>query len=159
MFARLLAGFAVLILMMGQAAAAPPVFSTPQALLDYAYKPYFDGKFPTDDENALYSKSLKALLATATAKSEDEVGPLDFDVFVNGQDYTLSKLKIGDSEPEGQGVKVPVTFNNQGIDESLVFHLIKEGGTWKINDIDCLSPDSEWQMTELLKEAQVGATN
>ena len=131
-------------------AAAPVVFDTPRALLDYAYKPYATGDFQ-DDNEVLYTKKLNSLFAAAEAATpDDDVGPVDFDVFVNGQDYQLTDLVIGDPTPEGEGVMVPVALKNFGTPQSLVFHLTKEGGGWKINDIECLTPDSPWKLTDLL---------
>ena len=99
----------------------------------------------------LYSKALNAMFATAEANTpDDDVGPVDFDVFVNGQDYQLTELKIGDPAPEGAGVSVPVSFKNFGDAQSLVFHLVKEGPGWKINDIESLTPSAPWKLTTLL---------
>jgi hypothetical protein len=133
--------------------AAATVFDTPKALLDYAYAPYATGNFK-DDNQLLYSSALNALFATAAANTpDDDVGPVDFDVFVNGQDYQLSELKIGDPMPEGAGVSVPVTFKNFADAQSLLFHLVKEGGGWKINDIESKTPGEEWKLTDLLTPA------
>lgn len=132
------------------ATAAPKVFDTPQALLQYAYAPYASGNFQ-DDNDILYTTELNAMFKAADeAAGEDEVGPVDFDVFVNGQDYQLTELKIGDPAPDGQGVKVPVTFKNFDQPQSLMFSLVKEGGGWKISDIESLTPDSTWKLTTLL---------
>ena len=144
LFVALLAGPAL------AAPAAPRVFDTPKALLEYAYAPYSTGDFQ-DDNNILYTSELNAMFKAADeATTEDEVGPVDFDVFVNGQDFQLTELKIGDPEPEGDGVKVPVTFKNFDQPQSLVFHLLKEAGGWKIADIESLTPDSTWKLTTLL---------
>ena len=131
--------------------AADPTFDTPRALLDYAYKPYATGDFK-DDSGLLYSKGLKALFvaAGASASDSDDLGPVDFDVFVNGQDYQLTNLKIGDPSPEGEGVKVPVTLDNFDEPQSLVFHLVREDGGWKIGDIESLTPGAAWRLTTLL---------
>lgn len=144
-------GFLLALLVPAVASAAPPaVFDTPKALLEYAYKPYSTGDFQ-DDNDVLYSKRLNSLFAAAEAATpDDDVGPVDFDVFVNGQDYQLTDLTIGDPAPEGDGVMVPVAFKNFGAAQSLVFHMIKEGGGWRINDIESLTPDSTWKLTELL---------
>ena len=132
------------------AVTATPVFDTPKALLDYAYAPYATGNFK-DDTSLLYSSELNAQFAAADASSsEDSPGPIDFDVFVNAQDYQLTDLVIGDPVDEGAGVKVPVSLKNFGDAQSLLFHLIKEGGGWKINDIESLTPGSTWKLTTLL---------
>ncbi|HVX80427.1 MAG TPA: DUF3828 domain-containing protein [Devosiaceae bacterium] len=138
------------------AAAPPHVFDTPMALLEYAYAPYATGNFQ-DDNQVLYSNALNAMFTAAEANvSDDEVGPVDFDVFVNGQDYQLSDLKIGEAAPEGEGVTVPVTFKNFDEPQSLVFHLVKESGGWKINDIESKTPDQTWRLTDLLKPGADG---
>ncbi len=41
-------------------------------------------------------------------------------------------------------------FKNFGEAQSLLFHLVKEGDGWKINDIDCLTPDQTWTLSALL---------
>jgi hypothetical protein len=150
MLRRLLVAFALLMLAAGPTLAAAPVFATPGAVLDYAYAPYKTGKF-LDDNGVLYSKALNALFATANANTpDDDVGPIDFDVFTNGQDYQLTDLLIGAPVPDAPGVKIAVTFKNFGDAQSLVFHLVKEDDGWKINDIDCLTPDQTWTLTSLL---------
>jgi len=132
------------------AANSVPVFDTPTALLQYAYAPYATGKFK-DDTNQLYSSELNAQFRAADANvPADDIGPVDFDVFVNGQDYQLSGLQIGDASPEAGGVSVPVSFKNFDDPQSLLFHLVKEGGGWKINDIESLTPGSTWRLTTLL---------
>ena len=150
---NLFAALGLMLVMVGAAVAAPvvpQVFDTPKALLDYAYAPYSTGNFQ-DDNGVLYSKALNAMFAAAEANTpDDDVGPVDFDVFVNGQDYQLTELKIGEAAPEPTGVSVPVSFKNFGDAQSLVFHLIKEGGGWKINDIESLTQSAPWKLTALL---------
>jgi hypothetical protein len=137
-------------------AAGSQIFDTPRALLEYAYAPYATGNFE-DDSDVLYTRALKDLFAAAEANTgEDEVGPVDFDVFVNAQDFELSELAIGEPTPEGQGVTVPVTFKNFGDPQSLRFHLVQEGPGWKIDDIECLTPGSEWRLTSLLAPPPTG---
>jgi hypothetical protein len=149
---RLIAAIGLLFGLLAPAFAAAPTttFDTPLALLTYAYQPYTTGQFK-DDNVILYSRGLNALFAAAEANTpEDDVGPVDFDVFVNGQDYQLTELKIGDPAPEGAGVSVPVTLKNFDDPQSLVFHLIREGGSWRINDIESLTPGSTWKLSDLL---------
>lgn|GEM_PF-413083 len=151
------AAFALLLVLTGSAIAAGQVFDTPMALLQYAYAPYSTGNF-VDDNDVLYTKALNAMFAAADAATpDDEVGPVDFDVFVNGQDYQLTDLVIGDPVPEGDGVKVPVSLKNFGDPQSLLFHLVKEGGGWKISDIESLTPSDAWKLTALLAPGAEGA--
>jgi hypothetical protein len=153
MWTKMLVAAGLLLTLTVGAFAAGQVFDTPKALLDYAYAPYATGDFK-DDNGLLYSNALNALFATAEANTpEDDVGPVDFDVFVNGQDFQVTALAIGEAAPEGDGVTVPVTFKNFGETQSLIFHLIREGGGWKINDIESLTAGSTWRLTTLLTPA------
>ena len=98
------AAVALFLFLVAPALAAGPVFDTPKALLQYAYQPYSTGDFK-DDNDVLYTKQLNDMFAAADAATpDDEVGPIDFDVFVNGQDYQLTDLTIGDPVPDGAGV-------------------------------------------------------
>lgn len=134
--------------------AATPLFQTPKALLTYIYAGYSTGKFP-DDNDVFYSKSLNALFAAANAATPaDDVGPIDFDVFTNAQDYKLTALKIGAETPEGQGEEIKVSFKNFGEAQMLLYHLVEEGGGWKITDIDCETPGQEWTLSKLLTAPQ-----
>ena len=54
-------------------AAAPVVFDTPKALLDYAYKPYATGDFQ-DDNEVLYTKKLNSLFAAALYGKDTAAG-------------------------------------------------------------------------------------
>ena len=111
-------GLLLVLIAPGLAIAAPPVFDTPKALLDYAYAPYATGNFK-DDTSLLYSSELNAQFAAAEAgASEDSPGPIDFDVFVNAQDYQLTDLVIGDPLDEGaggQGAGQPQEFRRPAI--------------------------------------------
>jgi hypothetical protein len=136
--------------------AAAPVFQTPKALLTYIYAGYSTGKFP-DDNDVFYSRSLNALFAAAGAATPaGDVGPIDFDVFTNAQDYKLTELKIGAATPEGQGEEVKVSFKNFGEAQTLLYHLVDEDGGWKITDIDCQTPGQEWTLSKLLTAPQDG---
>ena len=45
---------------------------------------------------------------------------------------------------------MPVSLKNFGDPQSLVFYMVKEGGGWKINDIESLTPSSTWRLTTML---------
>ena len=68
-------------------AAAAAAFDTPEALIAYAYQPYATEAFP-EDPFELYAPSLRTLVEKSIAATpEDEVGVLDFDPFIDAQDY------------------------------------------------------------------------
>jgi hypothetical protein len=138
------------------AAFAPQVshaadrFDTPRALLEFAYKAYSTKDF-SDNTQDLYSTGLKALFdADAARTPAGEIGALDFDVFVNGQDYQLSGLAIDDPVISGDKANEAVNFKNFDTAQSLQFYLLKQKDGWKIDDIESLTPDAKWRLSELL---------
>ena len=127
-------------------------FASPQALLEDAYSSYSTNDFP-DDPLAYYSSRLKGLWANAEGKlSEDEVGAIDFDPFINAQDYELTDLAIGAPERQADGrVNVPVSFANMGGRQSMGFTVVEEKGGWLVDDIAATTPGWEFQVSELLQ--------
>lgn len=131
---------------------AQAVFDTPKALLEHAYQPYATGDF-SEDVTQLYSRDLRELFAEAQARgNEDEVGPVDFDVFVNGQDYQLTDLVIADPEISGDTATEAVTFRNFNEPQSLKFYLVRQEDGWRIDDIESLLPTDGWRLSALLAD-------
>jgi hypothetical protein len=129
-------------------------YDTPKALLDALYYPYSQGDdYNWDDwhANDWRSKSLNALFdADDAATPEGDVGRIDFDPYIDSQDYDLADLKIGDPAMSGDTATVEVTFANFGDAEHLTYSLVKEGADWKIDDVTSHNPDSMWSLRALL---------
>lgn len=129
---------------------AAPLFANPTALIAYAYKPYDDGKFPADPFE-LFTPGLKALIAAhKSGTSEDSTGGLEFDPFIDGQEFGEIKTKVGTPKLAGTKAEVPVVVNNFGSDITLTFYLVQSGGTWQIDDIVNTDPAQGWRLSELM---------
>lgn len=140
------AGFA------GFAAAQP--YGTPEALIGAFYAPYFSEEF-SDDDSAFRSEALQALYdADAEATPEGEIGALDFDPYISGQDWDLTDFEIGAAQVEGNSATVPVTFKNFGAPVTLSYELVQEDGGWKINDMASTTPGSEYRLSEIFADAE-----
>lgn len=125
-------------------------FDTPGAVLEFAYKAYASSEY-TDNTEVLYSKGLKALVAADAARTpKGDVGAVDWDVFVNGQDYKLSELIIDDAVISGDKATEAVSFKNFDETQSIQFYLVKQKDGWKIDDIESLTPGATWRLSELL---------
>ncbi|HEV7717611.1 MAG TPA: hypothetical protein VGO70_01405 [Arsenicitalea sp.] len=125
-------------------------FDTPRAVLEFAYKAYASSEY-TDNSKVLYSKGLEALFAADEARTPaGDVGAVDFDVFVNGQDYKLNELTIDDAVISGAKATEAVSFKNFDESESMQFYLVKQQDGWKIDDIESLTPGHTWRLSELL---------
>ena len=130
--------------------ASAQTFDTPQALLEAFYAPYFSGEF-TDDESPFFSDELEALYAAdAEATPEGEIGALDFDPFVDGQDFELTDFEIGAPGIAGDYASADVTFNNMGRPTTLAYEFVKENGSWQIDDVVSTNPDNPYRLSEIL---------
>lgn len=132
----------------GLAAAQP--YETPDALLQAFYAPYLatDGSFA--DEAQFRSAGLQALYdADAEATPEGEMGALDFDPFIDGQDWEITDLEIGAAGIAGDYASADVSFKNFGEERTLSYDLVKEDGGWKIDDVASTTPGNEYRLSEI----------
>ncbi len=137
--------------MTGIVSAQP--FETPEALLEAFYQPYFTDDF-ADDESAFRSEALNALYATdETNTPAGELGALGFDPYVDGQDYQLSNLIIGDAEISGDDAAVEVSFDNFDQPVSLTYELVFEDGGWKIDDVVSEESEFPYRLSEIFLSA------
>ena len=146
------AGIAIglwLTIVAGTAFAAAPVFEDARDLIEYAYAPYQSGEFP-EDPTELYSPTLKLLWVQMAERSEAAEMPIiDFDPFINAQDYEISDLVIADPVIEGDAAMVAVSFSNFGEAQELHFMLVDGAEGWKIDDIEATG-EFGWRLSELL---------
>lgn len=135
---------------------AVPAFAydTPKALLQAVYAPYFKGEFfdwSTQDESKYRSASLNALFAAdAKEAPEGDVGRLDFDPYIDGQDYAITRLKYGVAAITGTTATMDVTFHNFDIAEDMQFLLVKEADGWKIDDVISKSKDNPYSLRAIM---------
>jgi Protein of unknown function (DUF3828) len=139
--------------------AAPAfAFDTPRALLEALYSPYSKGDsfdWNSWDETQFRSKHLNELFAKDQKEADGEVGRLDFDPYIDGQDYQISALKIGDAAIDGDTATVEVTFKNFDTPDDLVFALVKETDGWKVDDV--VSSDKNFPYSlKAIMEAPLG---
>ena len=137
-------------------ALAAPAFSatydSPKALLNSIYESYSTDSFPEDGEE-IYSARLKRLFAADRERTpEGEVGALDFDPFVNGQDYDLSDLTIEEPVVAGETASSTVRFVNLGEKNVLVISMVRETDGWKVDDVESIEGEVQWKLSEILGE-------
>ncbi len=148
---KFVVGLFFLVVTTGGAFAAP-TFEKPEALLDYAYKPYSTEDFP-DDPFELFSAGLHALVEADAARTPvGEMGTIDFDPFINAQDYAGIAMRIDHIQTEGDQALVDVSVENFGQRQALVFSLVNEAGSWRIDDIESRTPEFAWRLSTLLTE-------
>lgn len=141
----LLAAFA------GPAFAQP--YATPKALLEAFYAPYLTDDFP-ENEETFRSAALNALYdADAQSTPEGELGALDFDPYIDGQDYQIADLKISEPEIEGDKATAVVSFTNFGEPREITYDLVFENGGWLIDDLQNDADDYPYRLSEIFLAA------
>ncbi|MFS8147963.1 DUF3828 domain-containing protein [Rhizobium sp. BR 249] len=138
---------------------ASPVFAetfkTPKALLQALYT--FD---PTSSDNtpspysAFFSDHLNELLQTDLDNTEEgEVGAIDFDPVIAGQDGEASDVRIGQPILMDGRAELEVEFRN-GEKVTLYYTLVKEHGGWKVEDIANQQGEQPWSLSALLGDEE-----
>lgn len=112
-------------------------YDTPKALLEAVYAPYLAA--PADwqerDETLLRSAELNALFAKDAEEAGGEVGRIDFDPYINGQDWQLASLSIADPVVTGDTATAEVTFSNFDAPQEMSFSLVREADGWKVDNV------------------------
>lgn len=137
----------------GTSAALAQPFRTPSDLIDALYAPYL-GDGDTSQRDAFFADGLTRLYAVDAEKSQGEVGAIGFDPVINGQDWDISDLQVGDAEIDGQSAVVTVHFDNFSTPVTLRYSLIDEDGNWQVDDIESIEGDSPWTLSEIFANAQ-----
>ena len=123
------------------AAEAPQAQSDPASVIRPLYERYRTDPavttFPSLEESAPWSDSLKTLLVAMMARSEARQEPiLDFDPIIGAQDYQLSDLNVvNEAVSEGSHSVVRATFKNAGTTTEIIYDLIWEDDRWKVDNI------------------------
>jgi len=135
--------------------ALPPAIhagSDPLALIAAIYKSYTVDRVNVDDD--VFSQRLRALLeADRKATPDGEVGRLDWDVFVNGNDFVLSKVKVALLAKSVTQATVQAHFDNHRQPQAITFDLVREDGAWRIDEVRSTRSGARWTMSKILTGA------
>jgi len=129
--------------------SAKSVDSDAVTLITAIYKTY-----ETDQAELphVFSKRLQALIDKDEKEAQGGVGRIDWDVFIDGQDWKLTELKIAPVSQTPSQAQVRATFKNFDKPSDLLFDLVLEDGHWRIDDIQkTLKP--RWTMSKILTDA------
>lgn len=130
-------------------------FADPRSVAEALYSPYGDPEFlwRTWDESQFFSTGLNALYARDRADSEAQqtVGRLDFDPFINGQDFDVTDLAFGPARMNGDTATVAVSFANFEQPQTVTLAFVREDGRWKVDDARNDDPDYPYGLREILE--------
>ena len=139
-FVQSLATMAYLLLV--ATAHAAPAKQSPQQFLEAIYQTYVgkDSKGLGLAKPAEIRRYLEPALAaamikdSAAAAKRGDVGTLDGDPFIDGQDWEITDVKVSASET-GAKANGSVSFNNFKEAQTVTLDLVKLSAGWRIADI------------------------
>ena len=112
---------------------------------------------PWQTPESLYTPRLAALWADMRRDAGDEVGRVNFDVWVNAQDSELSGFSFGGEPVFGNPDRriVVARFRNMDRDEVIAFYWERIDGRWRLDDVEARG-EEPWTLSVLLKYGFVG---
>ncbi len=144
-----IAAFAAFVLLLSSAQAAPTRIDDPLKFVKAIYATTV-GKKPEPDD--IYTPRLDALFKLDTKEAGGEVGRIDFDFWMNGQDGTISGATISkvavDNAP-GRTIII-AKFKNEKTPNEIHFYFEKTASGWKLDDVRSMIGDP-WVLSLFLK--------
>ena len=135
------------------AAAGPALAQTydePKALLEALYGGYQPpNEFPPD-QAIFRSERLNGLYEQDAIEANGEIGRIDFDPFVNGQDYLITELVVAEPYLAGGKAVVKVSFKNMDTPQELGFLLVNEDG-WRVDDVWNVNAEYSYDLLDILQ--------
>ena len=147
-------GCAIVVTLVLQADAAPAAqIDNPEAFVKEIYahfvasEPKHDFAPPAD----IYTPRLKALFVRDEKWAKGEVGCLEFDFWVNGQDWELKDARVTSRPVAGHADRTVViaTFLNLGTANELHFDFQKIAGKWLLDDVHSVGGE-RWTLSKIL---------
>jgi hypothetical protein len=147
--------------------AEPPSLSDPLGIVTAIYTRAAKGKgdgggaFVIENKAAkarYLSKSLIELWARADAHTpKGDVGPIDFDPVTNSQEPDVKSFKVAAEKMETDKAVIAVTITGRNArkaaDQTLRYDFVRDGATWKIDDIQGASDGEPWSIRSMLAES------
>lgn len=120
-----------------------------------SYGPESAGDLP--DPSHSYSSRLRALFEAFRlwqSQQRDGAGALDFDWWVNGQDWEISNVWLVEFNLPGERRVIEAHWRNYGREDQSRFFFIRENGRWVLDEVINGSGrgGEGWRLTALLRE-------
>ncbi|KKB79976.1 hypothetical protein VW35_05800 [Devosia soli] len=129
-------------------------YDSPSAMLKAFYKPYIAGDLP-DDQEGFRSEWLNSLYqADEEATPAGEMGAIEFDPYIDGQDYQITDFNIDELEVGEETATVEVTFKNMGQPTTITYDLVYENNGWRIDDLEGENADFSYRLSEIFEAAR-----
>lgn len=123
----------------------------PKAFVTEVYRRYSAPKSwdysPPDD---IYTARLANLLRDDRRKAKGEVGCLEINFWVNGQDYKVSGVTVTATDEGADRKTVIAKFMNIDRLEEIHYDFRRVGGRWQLDDVHSVLGE-KWTLSEMLK--------
>jgi hypothetical protein len=144
---------ALTLLVLSAFAVQAETYKTPEALIKALYAYDLD-KTPADAPSPyqpFFSRGLaKLFVADRAGTPDDEVGAVDFDPVIGGQDGEAKGVKLTPPILIDDQAELEVSFRNGSEKVTLYYTLKRENGGWKVDDIANQQGEYPWSLRELL---------
>ena len=74
---------------------------------------------------------------------------IDFDFLFDGQDFAITELTYALVDRKGNAARVEARFKNHKEPKRVTFHMVKQGGEWRVSDVSTTGAHA-WTLTKLL---------
>jgi hypothetical protein len=100
----------------------------------------------------IYTPRLQALFVRDKKWAKGEVGCLDFDFWVNGQDWKLKNVRINSQAVSGNVDRrtIVAKFVNLGTANEIHFYFKQIGGEWMLDDAQSVLGGNKWMLSKIL---------
>lgn len=102
---------------------------------------------PSEDT---YTSKLAKLVRDDRKRANGEVGCIDFDFWVNGQDWKITHLTVAKGAASLDRETVIARFVSIGVPQELHFDFQRVDGRWLLDDVHS-TKKPRWTLSELLK--------
>ena len=131
----------------------------PRAFVEQQYSAYLRDENGPDYPAYAYSDRLRALFSAYdawTAQHEDLVGSLDFDWWLNAQDWGLANVSVAETAEGPDRRTETARFTNSGRPDEIRFLFVRQDGRWYLDDAveGTGSGGDGWTLSTLLQERE-----
>lgn len=122
----------------------------PASTIQTIYTPYIEDRNPPDLLSAApWTPEMRALLEESLERSQDGEPIIDFDPFIDGQDWQIDTVAVTLTSPPNEGrSEVTARFVNAGEDVQVVYEMREADGGWRIDNIRT----EHWSLRALLAD-------
>lgn len=147
-------GFAALFCSTAVMLSAPVRINDPKNFVAEVYRRLIAAQSAKDRSytppDGIYTARLEKLFRDDRRRAKGEVGCLDFEFWVNGQDWMITNLSITSADAGPQRKTVIAKFLNLGDAQEIHFDFRLSSGRWLLDDVQSVLA-LRWTLSEILK--------